>query len=190
MLKVPDIENVISRARSGDDKAVTEIISGLMPCVEATAHLHSQSSVPYQDLIQEGLIGAVNSIFSFDASREAGFATYAQRCISNSIISAVRKGNGKKQSVLNNSVPLDDVLITAEPHKSNPEAIVSMNERIESIYTFISTQLTELERDTILLHIADESIAQIAQKLDISEKSASNALARARKKLNSAFNNI
>ena len=190
MLKVPDIENVISRARSGDDKAVTEIISGLMPCVEATAHLYSQSSVPYQDLIQEGLIGAVNSIFSFDASREAGFSTYAQRCISNSIISAVRKGNGKKQSVLNNSVPLDDVSITAEPHKSNPEAIVSMNERIESIYTFISTQLTELERDTILLHIADESIAQIAQKLDISEKSASNALARARKKLNSAFNNI
>ncbi len=183
-----DNQDLIISARSGDNSAVTELIRGLMPCVEATAHLYAHGPVPVTDLIQEGLIGAVNAIFSFDPSMDVRFGTYAQRCISNSIISALRKATGKKQSVLNNFVPLEDVEHLTGSETDNPEALITMNERIDSIYRFIDTRLTEIERDAILLRISGESIAQISSKLGVSEKSVSNALARARKKLHTAIN--
>ena len=188
MFEHKEINDLIVSARSGDKTAIAEIISDLMPCVEATAHFYSQSSLPAPDLIQEGLIGAVNAVFSYDESKGVKFSTYAGKCISNSIISALRKANGNKQSVFNNFVPLEDADISADADFANPEALVSMNERIDNIYRVIDTQLTELERDAILLRIAGESIAQIAQKLGINEKAVSNALARARKKLHAAIN--
>lgn len=190
MFQHTDNSDIIVSARSGDNKAVTEIISELMPYVESTARLYSRSAVPVPDLIQEGLIGAVNAIFSYDSSKGVKFSTYAQRCVSNSIISALRKAHGKKQSMLNDFIPLDDVDISCDADTNDPESILTMNERIDSIYRFIDDQLTELERDTILLHIAGEKTAQISEKLGISEKSVSNALARARKKLHASFYQI
>ncbi len=188
MFEHAEYQDLIISARSGDNDAIAQIISSLMPCVEAAAHSYSQSSLPAPDLIQEGLIGAVNAVFTFDESKGVKFSTYANRCISNSIISALRTANGKKHRALNSFVPLEDVSISADSQTSNPESLISMNERIDNIYHIINTRLTELERSAILLHIAGENTVQTAQKLGISEKSVSNALARARKKLHTALN--
>ena len=113
MFQILEDNELISSARSGDNEAITRIITELMPCVEAAARQYSSSSMPVPDLIQEGLIGAVNSVFSFDKTKGIKFSTYANVCISNSIVSAVRKSARNKHRPLNDFVPLEDIDFSA-----------------------------------------------------------------------------
>lgn len=183
-----DIE-LIQAARAGDESAMSYLIKSVMPCIESVASLNAGSgAITRYDLIQEGMIGAVNAIFSFDEAKGAKFSTYAQRCISNSISSALRNNSRNKQQPLNTYVPLEDIENSVAVVSGNPESVVSMEENVDSIYNCIETKLTALERDVLLLHIADESYEQISKKLGINTKAVGNALNRARRKIKEEIN--
>lgn len=178
---------LISKARGGDESAMTEIITLLMPSVEAIAsEKECGGSATRHDLIQEGLLGVFNAVFSYDKSREASFATYARICVQNSITSAIRAQSRKKHRPLNSYVPLEDVELSDSLVSSNPETAVSLQEDVLNIMHCIDSELTELEKSVLKRHIAGKSHAQIAEELGISAKSAGNALSRARKKIKSA----
>lgn len=184
---MPDYRNdyeLISAATAGDESAMSQLIKSVMPCVEANASLNAGSgAITRYDLIQEGLIGAINAIFSFDESKGAKFSTYAEKCISNSISSAVKKNSRQKQQPLNTYVPLEDVENSLVGNSGNPESVVSMEESVGMIQSCIDTKLTPLERDVLMLHIADDSYEQISDKLGINTKAVGNALSRARQKI-------
>ena len=59
------------------------------------------------DLYQEGLIGLIHAINSFDDKRDVTFYTYANTCIRSSIMSSMRQTFRMKNRVLNNSYSLD-----------------------------------------------------------------------------------
>ena len=48
------------------------------------------------DLIQEGMIGLYKAIRDFDEEKEASFRTFANICIVNNMVSAVKASNCKK----------------------------------------------------------------------------------------------
>lgn len=178
---------LISKARGGDESAMTEIITLLMPSVEAIAsEKECGGYATRHDLIQEGLLGVFNAVFSYDQNREASFVTYAKICVQNSITSAVRAQSRKKHRPLNNYVPLEDVEISDRAASNDPEALFSLQEDVLSIIHCINSELTELEKSVLQRHIAGKSHTQIAHELGISIKSADNALSRARKKIKSA----
>ena len=184
---MPDNRNdneLAAAAVAGDKDAMSSLISSVMPGIEVAATLNAgNGTITRSDLIQEGLIGAINAIFSYDASRGIKFSTYAQRCISNRIISVVRDNGREKRQTNNSYVSLDDVENSVSLGSVNPESVLSMEESVESIKDCIDTKLTELERNVILLHIADDSYEQISQKLGITTKAVGNALSRARQKI-------
>ena len=186
MFQILEDKEILASARGGDKEAAAKIITELMPSVKSAAKLHSSSSVPAADLVQEGLIGAVNAVLSFDEAKGVKFSTYAQACISNSIASAVRNSARKKHSVLNDYVPLEDAELIAGKD-SDPEYFVSMNELIGAVYSCINTRLTELERRAILIYISEGSAASVARELGITQKAASNALSRARAKIRASL---
>lgn len=175
---------MVAAAVAGDEKAMSFLIASVMPGVEASATLNAgNGTITRSDLIQEGLIGAVNAIFSFDASKGIKFSTYAQRCISNRILSVVRDNGREKRQPNNAYVPLEDIQYSVSNNSGNPESVVSMEESVENINNCINTKLTALEREVLLLHIADNSYEQISQKLDITTRAVGNALSRARQKI-------
>lgn len=184
---MPDYRNdneFVSAAIAGNEDAMSKLITSVMPSIESAASLNAgNGTITRSDLIQEGLIGAINAIFSFDESKGAKFSTYAQRCISNRIASVVRDSSREKRRPGIPDISLEDVEVSLSENLSNPESVVSMEEGVQAIQKCIDTKLTALERDVIMLHIAEADCDEIAEKLGISRKSVNNALSRGRQKI-------
>lgn len=176
-------ENVLNAALNGDRTAMNELVAVFAPVVESIASAFAgRCPLTRSDLIQEGMLGLLSSVYGYDSSKGAAFKTYASKCISNSIAGAVRSQLRAKHMPLNGYVSLDS-LEAAGGFTADPQATVDMQERMNLIYEKIRNELTPLERNVLGLHIAGHDYNTIAERLSVSAKVVDNALQRARKKL-------
>ncbi|MBQ8576156.1 MAG: sigma-70 family RNA polymerase sigma factor [Clostridia bacterium] len=175
-------ENLLNAARNGDNEAMNELVETFAPTVESIAAAYvGRSPLTHGDLIQEGMIGLLSSVYGYSSSGGAEFTTYSVKCISNRIISAVRNQLRNKHTPLNSYVLIDSIDLT--DGQANPQTVVEMQERMSTIHHKIKTELTDLERDVLKLHISGHNYNSIAEILSVSVKTVDNALQRARKKL-------
>lgn len=182
MNRIPTSSDTVYAARYGDKAAMNELISAFAPAVERVASRYvGRCPMTRSDLIQEGMIGLLGSVYGYDDKEGTGFETYATVCISNRIKSAVRNQLRAKHMPLNSYVDIDDVDITDS--QSDPQTIIDMQERYGDLSDSIEKRLTQLEKDVLRLHIGGHNYSSIAEVLSISVKSVDNALQRARKKL-------
>ena len=68
----------------------------------------AQRTIPYDDLMQEGLLACVLAIYSFDAASGASFPTYALHCAHNRMIDCVRREKRTAANVDSGDAILDD----------------------------------------------------------------------------------
>ena len=182
MSKIPINSDVVYAARYGDKAAMNELISAFAPTVESVASRYvGKCPMTRSDLIQEGMIGFLGSVYGYNADEGIKFETYATVCITNRIKSAVRNQLRNKHMPLNGYVDIDDVNIS--DYQSDPQTIMDMQDRFEDLSEGIENKLTHLEQDVLRLHIGGHNYSSIAEMLSISVKSVDNALQRARKKL-------
>ena len=182
MSRIPINSDIVYAARYGDKAAMNELISSLAPTVESIASGYvGHCPMTRSDLIQEGMIGLLGSVYGYDPDEGVRFETYATVCISNRIKSAVRNQLRSKHIPLNGYVDIDEVDISDDMY--DPQTIVDMQERFNDLSESIEKQLTGLEKDVLRLHIGGHNYSSIAEMLSISVKSVDNALQRARKKL-------
>ena len=97
------------------------------------------------------------------------------------MISAVKKSNGDKYSALNNFVPIVEIGGKASPQSPEDEVILSENRR--EFLQKISKNLSSLEFKVTVMYVDGMSVTEISAALEKSQKSVSNALARAKLKL-------
>ena len=175
-------EDMLNAARNGDNEAMNELIKAFAPTVEKIAASYiGRCPLTHSDLIQEGMIGLLSSVYGYSSSGGAEFTTYSVKCISNCIMSAVRNQLRNKHTPLNSYVLIDSIdLIDGQ---ANPEVVVEMQERMNLLRERINNKLSSLEQDVLKLHIAGHNYNSIAEKLSVTEKTVDNALQRARKKL-------
>jgi RNA polymerase primary sigma factor len=76
-----EILNLFKRYHNGDNKALDLIVKGHFRLVSQIAHLFVKNNLSLDDLIQEGYIGLLKSIASYDYNKGIGFASYAQLSI-------------------------------------------------------------------------------------------------------------
>lgn len=182
MSKIPINSETVYAARYGDKAAMNELISAFAPTVESIASGYvGRCPMTRSDLIQEGMIGLLGSVYGYDPDEGVRFETFATVCISNRIKSAVRNQLRSKHMPLNGYVDIDDVEISDD--MSDPQTMIIMQERFEDLSESIEKKLTDLEKDVLRLHIGGHNYSSIAEVLSISVKSVDNALQRARKKL-------
>ena len=85
-----------------------------------------------EDIIQEGMIGLIKAIRSYDEKKGAAFSTFASLCIKRQLVTAVKVSNRKKHSPLNYYVSFyadngDDMVLVDElkaDQTSNPENLM------------------------------------------------------------------
>lgn len=182
MSKIPIDSETVYAARYGDKAAMNELISSLALTVESIASsCIGQCPMTRSDLIQEGMIGLLGSVYGYNADEGVRFETYATVCISNRIKSAVQSQLRNKHKPLNGYVDIDGVSIGDS--QFDPQTMMDLQERFGELSESIEKKLTPLEKDVLRLHIGGHNYGYIAKALSISVKSVDNALQRARKKL-------
>ncbi len=175
-------EDMLNAARNGDTDAMNKLVEAFAPTVESIAAAYvGRSPLTHGDLIQEGMIGLLSSVYGYSSTGGAEFNTYSVKCISNRILSAVRNQLRNKHTPLNSYVLIDSIELA--DRQANPQTVVEMQEKMTSIHQKIQSELTNLERDVLRLHIAGHNYNSIAETLSVSAKTVDNALQRARKKL-------
>jgi len=136
----------------------------------------------------------------YDFGRDAGFYTFAELCISRQIYTAVQASGRKKHMPLNTYISfyskvadtgqegaqleLSSVL---ESEQKNPEEALIDQENVEELEQIIQSQLSTLERQVIDLYLTEMGTVEISKILGIDEKSADNALQRAKNKIRRAM---
>ncbi|MFQ8832272.1 MAG: sigma-70 family RNA polymerase sigma factor [Ruthenibacterium lactatiformans] len=103
----------IEQARNGDEQAIAGLIARQMPQIRSLAAKAVRPGLDFDDAVQEGIIGLFSALETFDAQKGAAFATYANVCVQNAIVSAVRGGTAA--CAANTSVPYTETESTPAP---------------------------------------------------------------------------
>lgn len=176
-------DTILSSAQSGDNKQTEALIRQYRNVVEAIAAKYINSPLEYDDIIQEGMIGLLAAIKTFNNSNGAQFKTYAQTCINNSIQTALRKFNRKKD------IPIGSVIEYAEEEIPEENGVISAEdyyiagESVSMLANTLKENLSEYENEVLRLHIVGCNYSEIAKRLSKTPKSVDNALQRIKKKL-------
>ena len=81
------------RIERGDIAAKERMIESNLGLVLAIASSYRRSSVPFDDIVQEGTVGLIRAVERFDHRRGVRFSTYAAWWIRRSILDAIANSN-------------------------------------------------------------------------------------------------
>ncbi|TDI43557.1 MAG: RNA polymerase sigma factor [Acidobacteria bacterium] len=168
-------DEVVGRARSGDQNAFRTLVEAYSRDVFRLAFRITRNEQDAEDTVQETFIRAYQKLDGFEA--RANFGTWLYRITANSAIDQLRR----KKRHEDRSVPLDEV--TAGGVGPGQERAVfgrQVRERVESALV----SLSELERAAFVLrHFEELSLAEIGATLDITVSATKQAIFRAVRKL-------
>ena len=175
-------EELVLRSREQDREAEAVLISRYITPIDRIAYRHC-GVLDFDDLVQEGCIGLLDAIASFDPAKGTSFRTYALTCIRNRMYKALEKTQSDKARLLLESVSLDELSESAFSGEPTPEQAFLSRERVEGWLREIDRVLSPMERKVFFAHLGGFEYQTIADTLHISLKSVDNALQRVRRKL-------
>lgn len=183
----PADEHLVVDAKSGDDEAMAILVTRMLPLIRRTASgFRTFCGIDAEDLMQEGLIGLLCAVRSFDNRKAASFRTYAGVCISNSIRSAVRKTRNSGVIPDKIKVSIEEAVSLRSDTLDDPQDIIVGIEEASRLRESMDKQLSGTELSVLKLYLLGDSYSVIAEKLSLPNgKSVDNALQRIRKKLKS-----
>ena len=147
------------------------------------------------DLYQEGLIGLLQAINTFDKNKDVTFYTYACTCIKTSIISAIRKTFRMKNRILNNSYSLDKLLEDSttnlydifKDENNDPNILLESEEEKNELIDTIKNKLSKNEKIIFELRLKGLSNSEISSLIDKDKKYIENTMYRINKKYKELF---
>lgn len=147
------------------------------------------------DLYQEGLIGLMHAIKTFNKEKDVTFYTYANTCIRTSIISAMRQTFRMKNRILNNSYSLDKLIEDTnhsyyeifKDNSNEPNNILLKEEENAELISAIESKLSKSELVVFHLKLKGLNNFEIADLLNKNKKYVENTMFRINKKYKELF---
>lgn len=175
--------DILLLAKEGDSEAVTFIIKKYKYIAVKAAAGWTGAAIEAEDLAQEGMIGLIAAVKSFDASKGIPFLSYAYTCVNNSIQTALRRVNRRKDIPKNDVVPFEKEFVDGKINSLSAEDSFLAGESVSMLLQQLDKSLSKLENNVLRLFLVGCSYSEIAQRLNKSPKAIDNALQRIRKKL-------
>jgi len=143
------------------------------------AALRNALRLDREDLFQECRIVLYKAAKYYDFMRNVKFATYANICIKNYLVSMCRKYGGSDKYAGYDFIPLDEIRENESGKYDKYFAFTDFNSFPE---TFCRV-LTAYEKQVLMMYIDDRSYKDMAEILNKSVKSIDNAVCRIKSKL-------
>lgn len=145
----------------------------------------------YNDLVQEGMIGLSKAIKDYSEKKDVQFITFANICIERQLFSFLRNISAGRHKVLNESLSFDTTTNTygkplinlLDDKNINPETTFIESEEKESLYNRIISILNETEIEIFELRAEGFSYKEIANLLNITEKSVGKHIEKIKNKI-------
>lgn len=146
--------------------------------------------VEVADLYQEGLIGLMHAIHSYNPTRDVLFYTYANACIRTSLISAIRQTFRQKNRILNYSYSLDKIFEDSgdnlyeilKDESYEPNKLLLSSEEENELINKLKSKLSKSELAIFELRLKGLSNGEIATLIDKDTKYIENSLFRIKRK--------
>ena len=187
-------EELMPVIRDGDEQAMDALLDRYKNYVRTKARSYFLIGADREDIIQEGMIGLYKAIRDYREDKQSSFRGFAELCITRQMITAIKSATRQKHIPLNSYVSLnkpvyddgsDRTLIDVlTPEKAgNPEELMIGQEEFEAVERCIGSQLTPLEKKSLMMYLGGSSYLEIAEQLNKRPKSIDNALQRVKRKL-------
>jgi len=186
-------------AKSGDEEALQRVYAESRDMLRGMANVYFMVGADRDDVIQEGMIGLLGAIRTFDPAAGASFKTFSELCVKRHIINAVKMAGRKKHMMLNESVSIDTSAgrqgneshteqasleeTLRAPQTTDPEQIVILADLVAYVESNSKELFSEMERTVWRAYSRGDSATQIAAKFGKNPKSVINALARIKDKI-------
>lgn len=135
------------------------------------------------DLYQEGMIGLLSALRSYDAGRNDNFQAYAALCIKRRIIDAVRRDDAQMRCFGEPSEMPEGKERPEGGRLSDPELSIVADESAREIKEMLSGVASPFERAVLDGFLEGYTTSEIAERLGRERKAVDNAIRRARVKL-------
>jgi len=188
-------EELVVRARAGDDTALEALLVRHRALVRARARAHFLVGADQEDLVQEAMIGLYLAVRAFDPEAGSTFRTFAEVCVSRQVVTAIRSATRRKHGPLNDYVSLHGPVAAQDdgertladllpaPGLADPAELLAGIESVRALRDHVDRALSDLEVEVLRLHAAGVGYREIAQRLHRGAKSIDNALQRIRRKV-------
>lgn len=145
------------------------------------------------DIFQEGFIGLIKAIRSYDSTKNAAFSTFASLCIRRNIISAIKYANSEKFKILNLAIYSNSDLdgswnpenVFYHQHSNlsyfKSDEILLTGEQIEFLNN--NLKLSPFEKKVFKYLISQYTYVEISKFLNENSKKIDNTIQRIKKKL-------
>lgn len=174
---------ILKLAKEGDSEAIDFIIKKYKYIAVKAAVGWTNAAIEPEDLTQEGMIGLLAAIKSYDQQRGISFLSYAYTCVNNSVQTALRKVNRQKDIPKNDVVPFEKEFVDGKINSLSAEDSFLAGESVSLLLQQLDKSLSKFENGVLRLFLVGCSYNEIAKKLNKSPKAIDNALQRIRKKL-------
>ena len=177
-------DNTLARlSKNGDDNAFNELAMRYLNTINFIARKYSAEGYEQNDFVQEGLLALLFACRTFDENGNSGFKNYMSVVVERRFISIIRKSSTQKAVPKSALVQLDELSDTLEDLSQTPEELIMCREHLKAVLDKLKNVLSKTEFEVVMLYGNGLSYKEIAKKLSIPEKSADNALQRARRKI-------
>ena len=176
----------------GDDRAAEALAERYNIVVRACVRPFFLAGGDSEDLTQEGMLGLLSAVRTYDSARQASFRTYAELCIRRRILSAIKSASRQKHSPLNEGISLEAVedeesengrAFPVADFRRLPEEQVLARESITEFINTFARCLSPLEQRILPLFLEGLSYQDIAEQTGKNVKSVDNTVQRIRRKL-------
>ncbi len=186
-------EQLVKMAQEGSETAEEILLEKYKAVAKSKAQLYYMAGADSEDVVQEGMIGLFKAVRSYEEGRGVAFKTFANTCMNNQIISAIKKANRQKHRLLNESLSFDAqktgeegeacAQILKASFDKEPESMLLIKEVMDYLHGANDGMFSNLEWEILQEKLKGKEAEEIASDLGKPVKSVTNALQRIKKKI-------
>jgi len=173
-------ENQLIANAVNDRDALLKVLGKYAPLVKGCVGCFSGKGIEYDDLMQDGMIGLVTAVNSFD-SNLSSFSTFAKMCVMSALAGAFRANNKKSTVPKELFVEIDEN--TFWDDSSDPEFLFGIRDEYSGILKSLKKILSHFEYTVFCDKISGYQNEEIAIRHSVEKKSVENALNRIHNKV-------